>query len=423
MDVGKGQSEYAGTHNFIDGVLGLYDRRKWLEAASHHEALDFGEDSYLGLITLLHGIGVNVAETRCCATSILVPKSISISYFLQCSDDSLVEILRHRSFAPPTFFGCLCSGSPQRNQGYGAASLCKQRTFRWVITNVRRKLQLVLLIVTRQRQLAKELGILRAQLFILVQIMDCLDTWMRLASLLLVVTAVATTAHRLLVDHATTIMPPFLQIILVILVYTVYISLRTAFYFAYAFKNTLLELPDHPNVMPAKTTSSDPFLEPEPALDDDDDDDDAGAKKMPPERGLRMAFWAIVGDLWYTIVLMVGTWHAVFYTVPWVLDRKGVLGKIDPNVALATKVHSKSTAILPPRPLTLPHPRFEINSYRRYNIARYAVAALVLFFIDVVAIVCHPPLVDTLHEWHYFFICFIFVAAAPFAFKLSKCLT
>jgi len=375
------QSEYAGTHNFIDGVLGLYDRQKWLAAADRHEALDFGEDAYLGLTTLLYGLGTMVAETRCCATS----------------------------FTPPSFFGCVscASGKKRREQGYGAASLCKQRTFRWVVTNVRRKLQLLKLIFARQRTFAEELGVVKAQLFMLVQIVDTLDTWLRLACILLVVNGVADALRGAKkngfggafdddgVAAAT-------RIVVLGLAYVLYVCLRTALYFFYYFRGTLLELPAHPNILPSTETKT--------------------TEKKPCERGWKMYVWAVLGDLWYAFALVFGTWHAIFYTVPWVLDRKGLLGGLDPDVSLATHVHCGTAVARPPRPLgqATKHPRYEINSYRRYNIRRYALSALVLFAITASAMALRPSLAATLDEWHFFLVTFILVAASPLAFKLTS---
>jgi hypothetical protein len=95
-----------GSNYFLVGTLALYRRDYWLEIIDEHPCTPYGEDYFTGSIALFQGYRL-AFDMRSCA----------------------------KTFSPPVITG-LCSNYG-REQGYGAATLFKQRAMRWNCTGMR----------------------------------------------------------------------------------------------------------------------------------------------------------------------------------------------------------------------------------------------------------------------------------------------
>ncbi|KAJ8609754.1 hypothetical protein CTAYLR_009250 [Chrysophaeum taylorii] len=98
------RAKHAATAWFCHGIAGLWRRDRLAAALEQHPYLPFGEDGWLGAISLANGDRIS-QELRCSVVT----------------------------FAPPRLFP---GGS--RLQGYGAASVWKQRSMRWFVNAPRR---------------------------------------------------------------------------------------------------------------------------------------------------------------------------------------------------------------------------------------------------------------------------------------------
>jgi hypothetical protein len=107
----------SGTVLWAAGIIGLVRRSVFSTVLRDHLFLPFGEDCYHGFLQLLNGYKI-VREAR----------------------SSVV------TFAPPVF-STVC-GASSREQGYGAATLWKQRALRWMVTRLRRGPWMLLLLFT-----------------------------------------------------------------------------------------------------------------------------------------------------------------------------------------------------------------------------------------------------------------------------------
>lgn len=95
-----------GTNYFLVGVMALYRRDIWLKIMEQHPCTPYGEDVYSGSIALTLGYRLATDQRNCAVT-----------------------------YSPPVITG-MCSGF-SREQGYGAATLFKQRALRWNCTGMR----------------------------------------------------------------------------------------------------------------------------------------------------------------------------------------------------------------------------------------------------------------------------------------------
>jgi len=109
----------SGTVLWAPGIIGLVRRHVFTTVLKDHLFLPFGEDCYHGFLQLMNGYKI-VREAR--------------SYVI--------------TYAPPVF-STVC-GSSVREQGYGAATLWKQRALRWMVTRLRRGPWMALLMFTYQ---------------------------------------------------------------------------------------------------------------------------------------------------------------------------------------------------------------------------------------------------------------------------------
>jgi hypothetical protein len=98
------QSRYASVW-FQHGIIGIWRRKAFTEVLKEHPFLPFGEDNWNGTINLLRNAQMR-QELRCFVTS----------------------------FAPGTLLPC----TGNREQGYGAANIWKQRAERWFVNAPRR---------------------------------------------------------------------------------------------------------------------------------------------------------------------------------------------------------------------------------------------------------------------------------------------
>ena len=105
------RATYAGTAWFCHGIVGLWKREKLEAALSQHPLLPFGEDGWLGQIVMSNGDRI-AQELRSAVTTFAPPRLV-----------------------PPVSLGPLDCG---RTQGYGAASVWKQRSTRWFVNAPRR---------------------------------------------------------------------------------------------------------------------------------------------------------------------------------------------------------------------------------------------------------------------------------------------
>ena len=108
------RSEYS-TAWFCHGIVGLWRRERFESALAQHPFLPFGEDGWLGMITL--GQGYRIAQELRSSVLTFAP-----------------DRLFPAGLADP--FGQVCG--TQRTQGYGAASVWKQRSNRWFVNAPRR---------------------------------------------------------------------------------------------------------------------------------------------------------------------------------------------------------------------------------------------------------------------------------------------
>jgi putative flippase GtrA len=95
-----------GTQSFLVGTMALYRRDYWLDVMQEHPCTPYGEDYFTGSIGL--------------------HKNYRLAFDLRSTPST---------FSPPVVTG-LCS-SYEREQGYGAATLFKQRALRWSCTSAR----------------------------------------------------------------------------------------------------------------------------------------------------------------------------------------------------------------------------------------------------------------------------------------------
>mmetsp|Transcript_36734 Transcript_36734/g.66013 ORF Transcript_36734/g.66013 Transcript_36734/m.66013 type:complete len:688 (-) Transcript_36734:353-2416(-) len=97
---------FGGSNYFLVGVMALYKRDIWLNIMEQHPCTPYGEDVYSGSIALALGYRLATDQRNCAVT-----------------------------YSPPVITG-MCSGF-SREQGYGAATLFKQRALRWNCTGMR----------------------------------------------------------------------------------------------------------------------------------------------------------------------------------------------------------------------------------------------------------------------------------------------
>lgn len=96
----------AATNTFLVGTMALYRRDYWLNVMNEHPCTPYGEDYFTGSFGLRQGYKLAFDLRSCCET-----------------------------FSPPVLTGWF--NDYAREQGYGAATLFKQRAMRWYCTNVR----------------------------------------------------------------------------------------------------------------------------------------------------------------------------------------------------------------------------------------------------------------------------------------------
>jgi hypothetical protein len=109
----------SGTILWAAGIIGLVRRHVFSTVLRDHLFLPFGEDCYHGFLQLMNGYRI-VREARSAVVT----------------------------FAPPVF-STVC-GASSREQGYGAATLWKQRALRWMVTRLRRGPWMLMLLFTYQ---------------------------------------------------------------------------------------------------------------------------------------------------------------------------------------------------------------------------------------------------------------------------------
>mmetsp|Transcript_11472 Transcript_11472/g.17136 ORF Transcript_11472/g.17136 Transcript_11472/m.17136 type:complete len:869 (+) Transcript_11472:60-2666(+) len=102
---------------FCHGIIGLWRRDRFMEFLDEHPFLPFGEDGWLGIMNLLNGYSMK-QELRSIVTT-FSPKTLITLPFLNL----------------------------QREQGYGASSVWKQRSRRWFVNAPRRALWRLLLFI------------------------------------------------------------------------------------------------------------------------------------------------------------------------------------------------------------------------------------------------------------------------------------
>eukprot|EP00403_Amphidinium_massartii_P024916 CAMPEP_0178388810 /NCGR_PEP_ID=MMETSP0689_2-20121128/9787_1 /TAXON_ID=160604 /ORGANISM="Amphidinium massartii, Strain CS-259" /LENGTH=680 /DNA_ID=CAMNT_0020009229 /DNA_START=89 /DNA_END=2131 /DNA_ORIENTATION=+ len=96
----------ASTTNFLLGTMALYRRDFWLDIMEDHPCTPYGEDRFTGAVALTKGYSLAFDLRSCCIT-----------------------------YSPPVLCG-MCN-SFDRVQGYGAATLFKQRALRWYCNQMR----------------------------------------------------------------------------------------------------------------------------------------------------------------------------------------------------------------------------------------------------------------------------------------------
>jgi len=96
---------------FCHGIIGIWRRDRFELMLEQHPFLPFGEDNWIGSMNMMAG------------------------YHLSCDLRNIVY-----TFAPPNLTGWFqcCGGAFQREQGYGAANVWKQRAKRWFVNAPRR---------------------------------------------------------------------------------------------------------------------------------------------------------------------------------------------------------------------------------------------------------------------------------------------
>uniref|UniRef100_A0A7S3NPZ6 Glycosyltransferase 2-like domain-containing protein n=1 Tax=Aureoumbra lagunensis TaxID=44058 RepID=A0A7S3NPZ6_9STRA len=118
------RAQHAATAWFCHGIVGLW-RRQCLEAAfAQHPFLPFGEDGWLGAIAMAHGWVIK-QELRSSVLTFAPPRLLPPLLPKQIYERSLT--------------------AKSRVQGYGAASVWKQRSRRWFVNAPRRLFHILLL--------------------------------------------------------------------------------------------------------------------------------------------------------------------------------------------------------------------------------------------------------------------------------------
>jgi len=117
------QAQCTGTRPYIPGPCGLWRLRLYLKMTAHHPFLPFGEDIFGSYHALCMDRGQYcfTSEMRCHVTT-FAPPVLCQSWLPKCLG------CLGRSCAP---------AGPGRVQGYGAASLWKQRAHRWTVSGLR----------------------------------------------------------------------------------------------------------------------------------------------------------------------------------------------------------------------------------------------------------------------------------------------
>lgn len=94
---------------FCHGIIGFWRRDRFEKMLEQHPFLPFGEDNWIGSMNMMKG------------------------YTMQCDLRNVTS-----TFSPPNLIPSFCGGAFQREQGYGAANVWKQRAKRWYVNAPRR---------------------------------------------------------------------------------------------------------------------------------------------------------------------------------------------------------------------------------------------------------------------------------------------